>query len=110
MNTVIISGRLVKNPEVKTFPGKDKETVVARFSIAHNHNEDKVTFIDVVAFNRLAEVVGEHLGRGTKVLLNAELTLNSWEDDKGQKCSKHELILNSFEFMESKQTEKCKAE
>lgn len=110
MNTVIISGRLTKNPEVNTYTAEDKEIIVAKFSIAHNHNNDKVTFIDIVAFNKQAELVGEYLFKGTKILLNAELTLNAWEDDNGQKRSRHELVLNSFEFMESKPAEANDAE
>jgi len=52
---------------------------------------DEVCFIDVTTFGRTAEVVNQYLGKGSSVLVEGKLKLDSWEKD-GQKRSKHKII------------------
>lgn len=106
-NSVILMGNLTRDPEVRyTSSG----TAVARFGLAINRKwrsesgEDKeeVTFVDVDAFGKQAEVIGQHLGKGRKVLVEGRLKTDSWEDKQsGQKRSKLGVVMEKFYFIDS---------
>ena len=49
---------------------------------------DETTFVDVTLWGRTAEVAGEYLSKGSPVLIEGRLKLDSWEDKEGQKRSK----------------------
>lgn len=101
MNRLTITGNLTKAPEIKTFKKGDKETTTAKFGIGNNDNENSPFFMNVVAFGRNAEICGEFLSKGSKVLIDGHLTYNTWEQD-GQKRSSHEIVVDRLEFMDSK--------
>jgi hypothetical protein len=52
------------------------------------------TFIDVTAFDRLADNCGEYLSQGRAVAVSGRLTYSEWEADDGSKRSKHEIVAN----------------
>jgi single-strand DNA-binding protein len=103
MNAVIISGNLTKNPEVIVSKKGDKETAIAKFGIGNNDNENSPFFMNVVAFGRNAEICGEFLSKGSKVLIDGHLTYKTWEQD-GQKRHAHEIVVDRLEFMDSKKS------
>ena len=72
LNKVMLIGRLTKNPEVKYTPSG---VPVARFGLATNERwkdkngekKDRVEFHNIVVWNKLAEICGEYLTRGSNV-------------------------------------------
>jgi len=93
-NIVALQGNLVRDAELV---GPEKN--VARFSIAVNNGfgENKsTTFVDCVAFGKTAEIIGQHFAKGKQVLINGQLHQNNWEDKDGNKRSKLEVRVNSF--------------
>jgi single-strand DNA-binding protein len=98
MNKVILSGRLTKDVDVRyTQTGK----CVANFSLAVN-KKDNVNFFNVVVWEKLAEICANNLGKGSKVLVDGELSSRSYEDSSGSKKTVTEVVAYNVEFMGSK--------
>lgn len=103
-NKVIIAGNLTRDPELRHTP---KGTAVAKFGLAINRNwtaedgqkREEVTFVDIDAFGKQAEVIGQYLKKGRPVLIEGRLKLDQWDDKQtGQKRSRLGVVLESFSF------------
>ncbi len=85
VNKVILIGNLGKDPEVKYTPSG---TPVAKLTLATNERfkdkagewQDRTEWHNVVAWQRLAEIAGEYLKKGSKVYIEGRLQTRSWED------------------------------
>jgi single-strand DNA-binding protein len=102
MNKVILVGRLTRDPEVRyTQTGK----AVASFSIAVDtgFGENKrADFIPIVVWDKLAEVCGNNLTKGRRVLVEGRLQIRDFEKD-GQKRRSAEVVAQNIEFLDTKQ-------
>lgn len=103
MNKVIIVGRLTRDPEVRyTQTGK----AVASFSVAVDSgfgDKKRADFIPVVVWDKLAEVCGNNLTKGRRVLVEGRLQIRDYEKD-GQKRRAAEVIAQNVEFLDAKVT------
>ncbi len=101
MNKLTLLGNLTKNPELFY---TTKGTAVANTSIAVNdrRNPDKVMFIDVVAFQGLAEIFNQYLRKGSKVLVHGSIDFEQYIDKQGNKRQKHKMIVNEMEMLDGK--------
>jgi len=106
-NKVILAGNLTRDPELRYTP---KGTAVARLGVAINRRwksetgemKEEVTFVDVDAFGRQAEVIGQYFKKGRPILIEGRLKYDSWEDKQtNQKKSKLGVVLEGFQFMDS---------
>ena len=106
-NKVILAGNLTRDPELRYTP---KGTAIARLGIACNRKwksetgelKEEVTFVDVDAFGKQAETIGQYLKKGRPILIEGRLKLDQWEDKQsGQKKSKLGVVLESFQFLDS---------
>lgn len=98
-NKVVLLGNVTRTPDVRNLPGS--ATVVATTGIATNRrykDKDEVMFIDIVVYGKLAETMGMYVTKGTPLLVEGRLTFRQWEQD-GQKRSKHEIIVESFQMI-----------
>ena len=107
-NKVILVGNLSRDVELKYLPSG---TAVAQFGLATNRtykdtntgeNKQEVMFIDVKVFGRSAEVANQYLHKGSKALIEGRLVLEQWVDKNGYKRSKHTIIAEKVQFMDSK--------
>lgn len=102
MNKVILVGRLTRDPEVRyTQTGK----AVASFSVAVDtgFGENKrADFIPVVVWDKLAEVCGNNLTKGRRVLVEGRLQIREYEKE-GQKRRAAEVVAQNIEFLDTKQ-------
>lgn len=98
VNKVILIGNVGKDPEVKYTPNG---TPVAKFSVATNekykdrHDEwqESVEWHTVVAWQRLAEIVGEYVAKGSRVYIEGKLRTSSWEDKQsGERKYRTEIV------------------
>lgn len=95
-NRVILLGNLTRDTECRYIPSG---TAVADIGIAVNDRRksptgewfDEVTFVDVTLWGRQAEIAGEFLSKGSPVLIEGRLKLDTWESE-GQKRSKLKVI------------------
>ena len=108
MNSCVFLGNLTRTPEVR-FIG-DSEVAVCNFGIAVNERYtkrdgeevEKTLFLDCEAWNKMGEVIAEYFVRGQQILVQGKLQLDSWENDEGEKRSKHKLNVQSFNFTGTK--------
>jgi single-strand DNA-binding protein len=102
VNKVILLGNLGNDPEVKYVPSG---AAVAKFSLATNERykdkneewQDRVEWHNVIAWQRLAEIVGEYLKKGSKVYVEGKLQTSSWEDrQSGEKKYRTEIVARDI--------------
>lgn len=104
MNKVIIVGRLAQEPEVRY---TQSGIAVCTFSVAvdNGYGENKRTdFIPVVAWRKLAEVCGNNLSKGRRILVEGSLQIRSYETQDGQKRRVAEVVAQNIEFMDSRKS------
>jgi single-strand DNA-binding protein len=111
LNRVYLVGRMTKDPEVKqTQTGKS--VLNARMAANHPYRDgegnwqEEVTYIDVVAWQRLAELCGEYLSKGSPVLVEGRLRTRSWETNKGESRSVIEIRADRVQFLDKIGTNK----
>lgn len=101
LNKVMLIGNLTRDPEIRsTSTGQS----VASFSIALNRSwndqqgvrQDAVEYIDIVAWGKLAEVVGQIYRKGRKTFVEGRLQTRSWEGQDGIKRQKTEVIAENL--------------
>jgi single-strand DNA-binding protein len=108
VNKVILIGNLGKDPEIKYTPSG---TAVAKFSLATNERykdksgewQDRTEWHNIVAWQRLAEIVGEYVKKGSKLYIEGRLQTSSWDDkESGQKKYRTEVIANDLVLLSAR--------
>jgi single-strand DNA-binding protein len=102
VNKAILVGRVGKDPEVQT---STSGKTVAKFSLATTEKyKDKETteWHNIVLWNKLAEIAGKYVNKGSLLYIEGKITTNSWEKD-GAKHYKTEIIGNTMKMLSSKQ-------
>jgi single-strand DNA-binding protein len=106
-NKVILAGNLTRDPELKYTA---KGMAIAKLGLAINRTwkneagetKEEVTFVDVNAFGRTAEIIAQYLKKGRPILIEGRLRLEQWEDKQtNQKRSKLAVVLDNFQFLDS---------
>ena len=104
-NKVILTGRLVKDPEVNhTESGK----VITKFTLAVDRPptskgaQKETDFIPCVAWDKTAEVIGNYTQKGSLILVEGRLQIRSYENKEGKKVYVTEVIVGKMEFLGSK--------
>jgi single-strand DNA-binding protein len=89
-------GRLTHDVELRYTPsGK----AVCDFSVAVADGKDETLFLNVTAWDKVAEHINQYFKKGKPILVkNARLKNETWEDDDGNKRSKIKVVLNEFPF------------
>lgn len=106
-NKVILVGNLTRDPELRYTP---KGTAIAKLGVAVNRvwttdtgeKREEATFVDVDVFGRTAENVGQYLRKGSPLLIEGRLRLDTWEDKQtSQKRSKLGVVAEVVQFLGS---------
>lgn len=104
-NKVILAGNLTRDPELRYTP---KGTAIAKLSLAMNRKwtgedgqtREEVTYVDIDAFGKQAEVISQYLRKGGGLLAEGRLKLDQWDDKQtGQKRSRLGVVLENFTFI-----------
>jgi len=110
MNRVLLTGRLTRDPELRTLAsGK----TVTQFSLATNDyrgGKELADFHSGVTWDRLAEICGQYLGKGQLVALEGRIQTRQWEDDKKQRHWKTEIVASSVEMLSGRRKKDYAAE
>ncbi len=96
MNQVALTGRLTRDPEMRSTRSSDD---VCAMRLAVDGPEESTVFVDVTAFGGLAGNCAEYLSKGRAVAVSGRLAYSEWEADDGSKRSKHEVIANQVDFL-----------
>lgn len=105
LNRVYLAGRLTRDPEVKQIPS-GQSVLNAGMAVNNPYRDGKgnwqedVTFIDLVAWQRLAELCGEFLHKGSPVLVEGRLKSESWETDEGKKRTVLKVRAERVQFLD----------
>ena len=108
-NSVVMVGRLVRDPEMKYVANgapvcKFRIAASRRFTKSDGPRAEDTTFVDVDAWRRLAEICGQFLKKGRQVLIMGSLRLDEWLDAKTQqKRSKLKIVARDVQFLWSKE-------
>jgi len=110
MNRVLLTGRLTRDPELRTTAGGK---AVAQFSVASHEyvgGKEKPEFHNVVTWDRLAETCGRYLGKGQQVAVEGRIQTRTWDDDAGKRHWKTEIVANHVEMLSGRRKKDYAAE
>lgn len=105
-NRVVLLGNLTRDIELRFTPGGTPVTEVGLAVNDRRKNQagewvEEATFVDITLWGRTAEVASEYLGKGSQVLIEGRLKLDTWETD-GQKRSKLRVIGERMQMLGSR--------
>lgn len=101
----IIMGNITRDPELRTTPSGAS---VCSFSVAVNRTfkdssgaqQEDVSFIDCVAWNKPGEIIHQYAKKGTGIFVSGRLDQRSWEDkNTGTRRSRVEIVVEDFNFL-----------
>src|SRR3954451_10341179 len=104
-NKVLLMGNLTRDPQLKYLPS---QTPVAEFGVACNRkfksaqgeDREEVTFVDVAAFGKQAELINQYFTKGKPIFIEGRLKYDQWEDKQGGgKRSKLSVVIDNFQFI-----------
>jgi len=106
-NKIIMIGNLTRDIELRYLPSG---TAVAKSAIATSHKfksadgeqKEEVCFLDFNIFGKGAEILNQYVRKGSKVLLEGRLVLETWVGPDGNNRSKHSLRVENFKFLDTK--------
>jgi len=102
LNKAFLYGNLTRDPEIRALPSGQQ---VASFSVATNRTfknkegqkQDAVEYHNVVAFGRLADLIGQYMKKGRPIFVEGRIQTRSWEKD-GEKKYRTEIVVENFQF------------
>ena len=104
-NRTIMMGRLTRDPELNILTSGTESMTTAlavnrTWTDKHSGKKrEEVCFIDLQAFGRIAEVIAEHFCQGDPIHTEGRLRFRQWETPEGERRAKHDLLIDSFEFV-----------
>ncbi len=103
-NRVILVGNLTRDPELRYIASGTAVTDIGlavndRRKNANGEWVEETTFVDVTLWGRTAEVASEYLSKGSPVLIEGRLKLDTWEDKDGQKRSKLKVVCDRMQML-----------
>lgn len=108
VNKVILVGNLGADPDVRYLPNG---SAVANLSIATSirwkdkqtgEMKDRTEWHKVALFDRLGEVAGEYLRKGSKVYIEGSLRTRKWQDNNGSDHYSTEIVANEMQMLDSR--------
>ena len=111
MNKVLLTGRLTRDPEMRALAsGKH----VTQFSVATNeyagNGKERPEYHNVVTWDRLAEICGRYLGKGQQVSIEGRIQTRTWDDERGTRHWKTEVVASSVEMLSGRRKKDYAAE
>jgi len=105
-NKIILVGNLTRDIELRYSQagmGIAKTAIAtSRKFTSNGEKKEEVCFVDITFFGRSAEVANQYLRKGSKILVEGRLSFEQWVDQNGQKRSKHSVIVETMQMLDSK--------
>jgi len=108
INKVILVGNLGSDPETRHMTSG---SVMCTFNVATSETwkdkqtgqpQERTEWHRIVIFNRLAEIAGEYLKKGSKVYLEGALRTRKWQDQQGQDRYTTEIVVSELQMLDNK--------
>ena len=111
MNKVLLAGRLTRDPEMRALAsGKH----VTQFSVATTeyagNGKERPEYHNIVTWDRLAEICGRYLGKGQQVAIEGRIQTRTWDDEKGLRHWKTEIVATTVEMLSGRKKKDYAAE
>lgn len=106
MNTVILIGRLTRDPELRY---TNSGHAVANFTLAVDRpfsKEKETDFIPIIVWQKQAENCANYLFKGSQVAVEGRLQVRGYEDKQGNKRSVTEVVASSVQFLDTRKRER----
>ncbi|WP_061306750.1 single-stranded DNA-binding protein [Clostridium botulinum] len=105
MNKWVGIGNLTKDVEIRN---SASDTAIANFTIAirrnfKNNGEYESDFINCVAFNKTAEILGKYTHKGSKIGIAGRIQTRSYDNKEGNKVYVTEIVVDEVEFLEKRE-------
>jgi len=106
-NRVFLLGNLTRDIELRYTSGNQPVANVGiavnrRYKTAEGEAREETTFVDCEAWGRTAEVMSQYLSKGRPVFIEGRLKLDQWQDKDGQNRSKLKVVVEGFQFIDSR--------
>jgi len=108
VNKVILIGNVGGDPEVRYMPNGSAVTTITLATSESwkdkqtGQSQERTEWHRVVFFNRLGEIAGEYLRKGSKVYVEGALRTNKWQDQEGKDRYRTEIIGNEMQMLDSR--------
>ena len=108
INKVILVGNIGQDPEVRFMPSGG---AVCNLSLATSDSwkdkqtgqmQDRTEWHRLVFFNRLAEIVGQYLRKGSKIYAEGSLRTRKWQDQQGQERTTVEIVVSDMQMLDGR--------
>lgn len=108
INVVALTGRLGRDPETRstqagTAVANVSLAVSRRFKSKDGQSSEDTTWVRLVFWDKLAELAGRYLTKGSQIAVRGELQERSWEDQSGQKRTMTEVRVHDLTLLGGKQ-------
>ena len=108
MNSVVLIGRLAKDPDIRS---AQSGTAVCRITVAVDRpprqgEEKQADFIQVATFGKTAENIGKYMRKGRQAAVQGRIQTGSYKNREGQTVYTTEVIADRVEFIGSAHEEK----
>ena len=110
INKVILVGNLGKDPETRYFPNGGAVTSVSLATSESwkdkqtGENQERTEWHRISFFNRLAEIAGEYLRKGSKVYIEGKLQTRKWQDQNGNDRYTTDIVAYEMQMLDSRQS------
>jgi len=105
-NKVILVGNLTRDIELRYSQGgmgiASTGLATSRKFTSNGEKKEEVCFVDITFFARSAEIANQYLRKGSKILVEGRLSFDQWVDQNGQKRSKHSVVVETMQMLDSK--------
>lgn len=106
-NKVLLMGNLTRDVELRHTNNSQAVANIGlavnrRYRTAQGEDREEVTFVDCEAWGGTAEVMAKYLSKGKPVFVEGRLKLDQWQDKEGNKQSKLRVVIESFQFVDSR--------
>ena len=101
MNKIVLSGNLTKAVEVRY---TINSLAIANFTLAvkRETKKDETDFINCVAYGKTAELIGQYLDKGSKILIEGHIHTDNYENKEGKKVYTTDIVVDKIEFLSKK--------
>ena len=101
-NRITLVGNLTRDPEIR-YVGSG--AAVTKFSLAINtpsKQQEETMYVDIVAWDKLAETCNTYLKKGMSVLVDGRLSIRSYDTKEGEKRKSTEVVCNTMQMLDSR--------
>lgn len=115
-NKVVLIGNVTRDVEVRHTQGG---TAIGKIGLAVNRkipgrdgkeDREETCFVDLTAWGKTAEVMGQYLKKGDPVFVEGRLVLEKWKTNEGEERSKLSVTVENFQFLAQRKKEEKRQE